>query len=407
MKITYLFHHDAANPAVQSGRPASILEEFLAAGVDVEPVFPLTARPARSAVTKKIYYRFLRKHYRGDREPAYLEAAAQEFKSRTEGLSYDLVFSPGSEMVSRIKTDRPITFCADATFANMVDYYWDFTNLSAEYIRKGHEQEAAALSRAALAVYPSKWAADSAINDYGADPDKVAIIPFGANLGKNNTRAEVAAWIKGRTRDQIRLLFVGRHWDRKGGELVVDTAYCLIKLGHNVVVDVVGCEVPVQHRGLGWINAHGKLSPRIPGQMERLRELFIGAHYVFIPSRAEAYGLTFAEANAFGVPAVATATGGIPGVIRDGENGHLLSLSASGADYADVIAASFSSEERYRKLCLRSFLAFEERLNWKAFTRRFLELAQERCSPTFARTAGSGSPFAYSFAPPRTPLFGP
>ncbi len=398
MKITYLFHRDASDPAVQSGRPASILEEFLANGVDVAPVFPLSTRPARSTVTKKIYYRLLRKHYRSDREPAYLDAVAAEFKSRTEGLSYDFVFSPGSEMVSRLRTDRPVAFCADATFANMVDYYWDFTNLSAEYLRKGHAQERNALGRASLAVYPSDWAARSAIEDYGTPPEKIAVIPFGANLGKHNTRAEVYEWISRRSRERLRLLFVGRHWERKGGELVLAAAYCLIKLGHAVAVDVVGCEVPARHRMLPWVRAHGKLNPGAPGEMTDLQRLFREAHYVFIPSRAEAYGLTFAEANAFGVPAVATATGGIPAVIRDGENGYLLPLSATGADYAEVIAAGFANEARYRQLCERSFQAFETRLNWKAFAKRFLELAAIRCGlpPRRPRPA---------FAPPRLPLF--
>ena len=399
MKIAYLFHRDASNPTVQSGRPASILAELKRSGVDIEEVFPLQAKPHGLVLPKKIYYRLLRKHYRGDREPSYVAAAADEFRERTAGKSYDLVFSPGSEMVSRIVTDRPVMFCADATFANMVDYYWDFTNLSREYLRKGHALERAAIDRATLAIYPSRWAADSAVNDYGADPSKIAVIPFGANFGKNNTRAEVEAWIDARPRDEIRLLFVGRHWDRKGGDIVVETAYCLIKLGHRVSLDVVGCEVPLRHRDLPWIRSHGVLSPQVESETARLSALFAGAHYVFVPSRAEAYGMTFAEANAFGVPAVSTDTGGIPAVVTDGHNGHLLPLSARGADYADVIAASFGNPLRYRKLCERSYETFAQALNWRTLTRRLLELAHARCQrPGRSQTRPV-------FARPATPLF--
>jgi glycosyltransferase involved in cell wall biosynthesis len=42
------------------------------------------------------------------------------------------------------------------------------------------------------------------------------------------------------------------------------------------------------------------------------------------PSRAEAFGLVFAEAGYFGRPVVATRVGGIPEVVRDGETGLLV-----------------------------------------------------------------------------------
>jgi glycosyltransferase involved in cell wall biosynthesis len=172
---------------------------------------------------------------------------------------------------------------------------------------------------------------------------------------------------------------VGRDWERKGGELVVATAYCLIKLGHQVTLNVVGCDLPARYRGLPWIVSYGSLSPRVPLELIQLHELFAQAHFVFVPSRAEAYGMTFAEANAFGVPAVATATGGIPAVVRDGHNGMLLPLEARASAYADAIAEAFSSHDRYRQMCHRAFDTFEQRLNWRVFCRRFLELAEARC----------------------------
>ncbi len=377
MKIAYLFHCDAANPAVQSGHPASILEGLRRQGADIEPVFPLQTR-IRPALPQKLCYRLGGRLHRADRDPEYLSAAAAEFAARTAGKSFDLVFSPGSEMISHLSTPVPLTFCADATFANMVDYYWDFTRLSADYLRKGHAQEAAALARASLAVYPSAWAARSAIRDYGADPAKVAVIPFGANLGRDNPRGQVLEWIERRPREPLRLLFVGRHWQRKGGDLVVGAGYCLAKLGRRVVVDIVGCEVPATHRGLPWLRGHGLLRRDLPGQMARLRELFAAAHFVFVPSRAEAYGITFAEAGAFGVPSVATDTGGVSAVVENGYNGFLLPPDADAAAYADAIAAAFESRDGYERLCLQSHERFRQRLNWDAFCRSFLELAAAR-----------------------------
>ena len=377
MKIAYVFHHDAANPAVQSGLPASSLAGLQRLGANIIPVFPLAARPRR-AVGKKIAARLVGQRYRTDREPAFLEAAAAEFEARTADEDFDLVYTPGSEIVGSLRTDRPIAFASDATFANMVDYYWDFTRLTPEYLRMGHEQEAAAIAKASLCVYAADWAAKSAINDYGADPSKVVVIPFGANIGQDNTWPEVRSWIEARPRDHLRLLFVGRHWERKGGDILVHAAYCLAKLGHKVRVDIVGCPIPARHRNLPWLHGHGLLSPRVAGDMAKLHDLFTQAHFVFVPSRAECYGMTFAEANAYGVPAISTDTGGICGVVKDGYNGHLLPLDADGPAYADLIASVFANASHYERLCAQSFEAFARHYNWSNFCRKFVDIVLER-----------------------------
>lgn len=386
MKIAYVFHHDAANPAVQSGLPASSLSGLQRLGANIIPVFPLASRPRR-AIAKKISARLIGQRYRTDREPGFLEAAAAEFEARTADEDFDLVYTPGSEIVGSLRTDRPIAFASDATFANMVDYYWDFTRLTPEYLRMGHEQEAAAIAKASLCIYAAEWAAKSAINDYGADPSKVVVIPFGANIGQDNAWPEVRTWIEARPRDHLRLLFVGRHWERKGGDILVHAAYCLAKLGHKVRVDIVGCPIPARHRNLPWLHGHGLLSPRVAGDMARLHDLFKQAHFVFVPSRAECYGMTFAEANAYGVPAISTDTGGICGVVKDGYNGHLLPLDADGPAYADLIASSFVNASHYERLCAQSFEAFARHYNWSAFCRKFVDIVVERGLAPAPRTA--------------------
>lgn len=377
MRIAYLYHLDAANPAVQSGRPASILRSLSAQGAAINAVFPMATQMSRLSTVKKVFYRLGGRYYRGDREPKYLSAIAAEFNRRTRGMSYDIAFCPGSEAVSHLDIARPIAFCADATFANMIDYYWDFSSLSSEYVRKGHLQEANALRRAAIAIYPSEWAARSAINFYHADPDKVAIIPFGANFGAENQREQVHRWIADRRFESLRLLFVGRSWQRKGGDLVVETARRLVQKGLRLTLDIVSGDVPHSVHRMPWITHHGLLDPNRPSAAALLGELFRSAHFVFIPSRAEAYGMAFAEASAFGVPAIGTATGGIPSVVHDGVNGFTLPLSADASNFADLIAGTIAQPERYKFLCRNSFEEFERRLNWKTFCARFIDVASQ------------------------------
>jgi glycosyltransferase involved in cell wall biosynthesis len=378
MRIAYVFHRDAADPAVQSGRPASVLQGFEGLGHEIERIFPLTVPTHRAELAKKVGYRLIGKHHRNDRDPDYLTALAGQCMDRLAGREYDFLFSPGSESVSHLPASVPIAFCADATFANLVDYYWDFTGLSEEYRLQGHAQEAAALQRAMLAVYPSDWAARSAIEHYGTDPERVAVIPFGANLGGKNRRGVVHQQIARRSTERLRLLFVGRHWGRKGGETVIATALCLIAHGHPLTLDLVGCEAPAAYRGLPWINHHGRLDRNQPADMKKLRALFAGAHFLFMPSQAEAFGLTLAEAHAFGTPVIATRTGGITSLVQEGRTGWLLPTNAKASDYADLIIATFTDPPLYRAMCHDAFAEFQERLNWRTFCREFIAQVQLR-----------------------------
>ncbi len=72
----------------------------------------------------------------------------------------------------------------------------------------------------------------------------------------------------------------------------------------------------------------------------------------------------FCEASAYGLPVITANTGGVAGVIRDGENGFMLPFSARGAEYAEVIANVYREDQRYTDLVKSSRAAFEERLNW-------------------------------------------
>ena len=386
MKIAYAFNRNAADVVVQSGRPASILQGLRRLGVDIEEFFPLHCKSSSRATMQKAGYRLFGKYHRGDRDEQYLQAYAKKFDVLAKNKKFDLVFSPGSEVLTYLQTEQPITFCADATFANLVNYYWDFTNLSVKYLRKGHAQEKAALERASLAIYPSEWAAKSAIEDYGAAPEKVIVIPFGANLGKNNSAETVTQWIQERPMDQLRLLFVGRHWERKGGDIAVETVRLLRKAGLPATLDVAGCSLPSKYRNFEWINAHGSLEVSNSSKTEQLSYLFSRTHFVLVPSRAEAYGLTFCEANAFGVPAVASATGGISSIIIDQRNGLLLPKEADPQAFANAIEAAFANPDRYRTLCSQSFTEFEQRLNWNTFCKKFLETVKQRLPGLGANT---------------------
>jgi glycosyltransferase involved in cell wall biosynthesis len=365
--VAYVYHLDAGLPRVQSGRPHSILKQFRKLGIRTTDVFPLDEAAWLQRAILKVGSRLCGREYLMDRNEALLRSFARQAQQALRHSNPDVIFSPSTLPLSYLETDVPITFCADAPFGAMLDYYGPFTRLTRRQRDFGEKLEARVLERCALAVYPSAWAAEWATRHYGIPREKVAVIPFGANIGGENTAAEVAGWIENRLRGPLRLLFVGREWERKGGEIVLETVRWLAGRGMPLRLDFVGCKIPAAFRNRGFVTEHGNLREGVSAERTRLGALLQAAHLLFVPSRAEAYGMSFCEANAFGVPCVSTATGGICGIIEEGRNGALLPLEAGPEEYGKRILEMTSSPEHYRALALSSFREYCARLNWGTF----------------------------------------
>lgn len=75
--------------------------------------------------------------------------------------------------------------------------------------------------------------------------------------------------------------------------------------------------------------------------------------------RAECFGLVFAEANSFGVPALARAVGGIPTAIHNDVNGFAFERDANLDEYVSYIAGLMANPTRYRELAFSSFNEYE------------------------------------------------
>ena len=214
-------------------------------------------------------------------------------------------------------------------------------------------------------LFPTAWAAQSAIRDYGADPARVHVIPFGANIDAAvpifRPRPSEAACCN--------LVFIGMDWQRKGGDIAVAALHHLRDRGIAATLDIIGA-APVLSGRTDGIKVHGYLDKSTEDGSRRFNKLLRDAHFVLVPTRQDCYGVFAAEANAFGVPVISTRTGGVPGAVTDGANGYLLPLDAGGSDYANVIAALWASPTGYRALRASSFQQFNTVLNWRSWSVR-------------------------------------
>jgi len=283
----------------------------------------------------------------------------------------DVVFAPaGSGLIGLAEIGVPVVYASDATFDLMLDYHPNFCDLTRGTRRSGDHLESRAIRRADVLTYPTEWAASSARTRYGADPAKVHVIPWGANL---DSPPDAALLERPRRRDRCRLLLVGANWHHKGVDLAVDALRLLRQWGLPAQMTIVGTEPPRPHDQAG-LTVIPFLDKHDPEQYRQLCELYLDADFFVLPTRNECYGIVFCEASAFGLPIVACDTGGVGGVVRPGTNGVLVPHGSGGDAYARAIRDLWDDAEVHaalRRSCRREF---EERLNWDAWGRRMAEI---------------------------------
>jgi glycosyltransferase involved in cell wall biosynthesis len=379
MKIAYVTPYDSSDLHAWSGLGNHVLRALQNSGFQIECIGNLRNRYTFVLRVKKVLYSMvLSKNYHRDREPISLRDYAAQVENALANICSEIVFSPGTIPIAYLRTEKPIIFWTGSTFAGMIDFYPDYSNLCAETIRDGNRMEQLALSKCRLAIYASEWAANTAIQNYDVDPAKVKVVPWGANVNGNRNMKEIEIMLNSKNIESCKLLFVGVEWFRKGGDIALSVADTLNQRGIRAELHVVGCNPPGKLPA--FVKQHGFISKKTEAGRNLMDKLMTEAHFLIVPSRAECFGVVFAEASSYGLPSLATNVGGIPSAIRDGKNGQTFSLDVDPNEYCDFIERLMSEKEEYTKLALSSFREYSERLNWASSGEKVHELIQEYCA---------------------------
>jgi glycosyltransferase involved in cell wall biosynthesis len=175
------------------------------------------------------------------------------------------------------------------------------------------------LAAAALVTW-SRLAADSLAADYGVPAARVRVIPPGVDLSLFQPAPA-------RPDGPVRVLFVGGDFARKGGPDLLAALEGLPEAELDVVTGSEVGPVPASVR----CRVHRGLRPGDPALLELYRRAGVFA----LPTRGDCLPQVLAEAAASGLPLVATGTGAIPEIVRDGSNGYLVPVGSP----ADLRAA--------------------------------------------------------------------
>jgi glycosyltransferase involved in cell wall biosynthesis len=367
LRLAYVTLYDPNDRYEWSGLGHAIMQSLRAEGLQVTPLGPLRSRlnPIKR-IAERVHAILSRGYYEFQREHIVALDYAWQVSAKLAAGNFDAVFSPGAPIaVSWLACRQPIVIWSGATFASLITHYgFDRINCRAS-IDAGHRMERSAFARARLLIFASDWAAASAVRDYGVDPAKIKVVPFGANLMTPPTCDEVWRKIVARPTDTCRLIAVGVEWERKGMGRAVELVAALNERGVPAELSIVGCLPPESCRLPPWVRIHGHIDKKRPGGEERLGDLFSASHFHVLFSQAECFGLAFCEANAWGVPNIASDVGGVPSAVVNGQGGWRFVPSMPTTEIADFVARQFRDRVGYLHAARRARDEYDQRLNWR------------------------------------------
>ena len=210
-------------------------------------------------------------------------------------------------------------FYIDQTLTQLFDYYRVRSTIGARIAGDALARERLGYSAARGIIAHSEWAANSVIDDYGIARDKVHVVVPGANVDADRYRAWEArrqgnrGGSDGAPAEPLRMVFVGKHWRRKGLDRLLGAFRMARARGGRSRLRIIGFaaeDSPAHFRLMGGVEWLGTIDKaREPLRfLEAVSENDIGC----LLSRAEAGGIALREFHALGLAVMAPDTGGSP-----------------------------------------------------------------------------------------------
>jgi glycosyltransferase involved in cell wall biosynthesis len=247
------------------------------------------------------------------------------------------------------------------------------------------------LGRADVVTAVSGAVADSLVRDYGVARARVRVVRNGADLPDEEREIPAAR----RLREQFgagaaRPLWVcaGRLEEQKGQDVLLEALAVLRGRGLDFVVVLAGdgsrraaLEQRAAALGLGD-------RVRFAGQVDDLGPLLAASDAVVMPSRWEGLPLVLLEALARARPVVASAVGGVPEVVTDGEHARLVPPDDAGA-LATALEQLQQVPDAAWRLGRRGAVLVRERYTWPRVIESFEAVYDEALGlATFAPSTG-------------------
>lgn len=305
------------------------------------------------------------KRYDCSHSLSFSEKCADFLSKKIKEKKYDFIIAPStSTEIALLETKIPVIYLSDSTFALMTCLYPDFSNLADISINEGNTIESLAIRKASLLLYPSNWAADSAINVYGAERSKVNVVQPG---NFEYIPPLELVYEKKKSEDCLRILFISSEPDNDGISIAYDTAVELNKMGLKAKLILYGCTPKCDYSNelveiIGFIDKKDNT--------EMLYRLYNSCNFALIPVKNDTYNEIHTEISSFGIPAIISDTGKVTRC----ENLLFETHNPKGQDFAKLINRLYKDENLYYSLVKSARKPFDESIDWNKWAQNVIEL---------------------------------
>ncbi len=237
-----------------------------------------------------------------------------------------------------------------------------YNSLSPEQIAENKRFQKSVISNADGVLSFASFVADSLEREYGYPRSRV--FPIGAGAIR---RWEGVSEPTIERYQRKRILFVGRAFERKGGDTLLEA----FKLVRQRVPDATLTIVSSMAK-LGDAQVPLDGIEHIPfASNEQLHELYLNSSIFCMPTKCETWGLVFVEAASHALPIVGFDDWALPDIVDSGTTG-LLTANRTPQGLADALVDALSDPARLHQMGKAALTRVRDVLEWPHVMDRFL-----------------------------------
>lgn len=250
----------------------------------------------------------------------------------------------------------PVVQYVDTTFESVRDVYPVFAHVDPLTTWQITTIGRRADRRTARFVAASDWALRALATDHAIGTECCVIAPPGAAITPPENLPRHPDGDR-----TVHALVVASDWERKGGDRALNAVQRAREAGTDIDVTIVG-DAPAALPE--WAHRRGRLSAA------GLSSVYADADVLLELARANAAGVTLTDAAAHGLPAIATATMGVPSIVADRRSGWLIRPTDDVEARAADVLVQLDRDALRGTMRHRARQWYDENLSWPAWAGR-------------------------------------
>jgi alpha-maltose-1-phosphate synthase len=243
----------------------------------------------------------------------------------------------------------------------------DAVSLTAAELKQVAQRELEIYRGAAGIFTLSERLRRSFIEDFGLPASRVHAVHAGPNFDVTQIPSRMP---RAEPNHAPTILFVGRQFHRKGGDLLVKAFQRVRERIPEARLTIAGPpSPPVLEPGISFL---GDLDKNDPDGWAGLVAAYRSADVFCLPTRFEPFGIAFIEAMCFGLPCVGTDAWAVPEMIVDGETGFTIPIDDLDA-LTDRLLRLLSDPALARSMGRAGQVRAERCFTWERVVQRMMQ----------------------------------